>query len=105
MRVGQRHAQRRCACHTCRRARAGANGGGVGVPFARRVGGARRQPFHPRAKLTVQVKKRVAQHQKRFKGFVCLLSVNEILNPKKVSSVPGSELFKVVEAAEISLET
>ena len=28
-----------------------------------------------------------------------------ILKPKKVSSNPGSELFKVVEAAEISLET
>ena len=27
-----------------------------------------------------------------------------ILNPKKVSSVPGSEVFTVVEAAEISLE-
>ena len=28
-----------------------------------------------------------------------------ILNPKKVSSVPGSEVFTVVEAADISLET
>ena len=59
MRVGQRHAQRRCACHTCRRARAGANGGAVGVPLGRRVGGARRQPFHPRAKLTMECQKRV----------------------------------------------
>ena len=28
-----------------------------------------------------------------------------ILKPKKVSSVPGSEVLTVVEAAEISLET
>ena len=28
-----------------------------------------------------------------------------ILNPKKVSSVPGNEVLTVVEAAEISLDT
>ena len=45
MGVGRKHAQRRCACHKRRRARAGAEGGAVGAPSARRMGGASWQPF------------------------------------------------------------
>ena len=87
MRVGQKHAQRRRACHKRRRARAGAEGGAVGAPSARRVGGASWQPF-PREPNTQResekrVKKRVTQHQKRAKGLLTSSpsSVNETLNP------------------------